>query len=96
MKILKYGSEGPSVQLLQLALSRAGYGTLALDGIFGAQTRNAVLHFQSDNGLVADGLVGPATHRTLVPWYTGYAVHRIHRGDTLSRSLSNTELPLKL
>ena len=83
MKILKYGSEGPSVQLLQLALNRAGYGTLALDGIFGTQTRNAVLHFQSDNGLVADGLVGPATHRTLVPWYTGYAVHRIHRGDTL-------------
>ena len=28
MKILKYGSEGPSVQLLQLALNRAGYGTL--------------------------------------------------------------------
>ena len=83
MKILKYGSEGPSVQLLQLALNRAGYGTLALDGIFGTQTRNAVLHFQSDNGLVADGIVGPATHRTLVPWYTGYAVHRIHRGDTL-------------
>lgn len=83
MKILKYGSEGPSVQLLQLALNRAGYGELALDGVFGMQTRNAVLRFQSDNGLVADGIVGPATHRALVPWYTGYAVHRIHRGDTL-------------
>ncbi len=83
MKILKYGSEGPSVQLLQLALNRAGYPELALDGVFGTQTRNNVLRFQSDNGLVADGIVGPATHRALVPWYTGYAVHRIHRGDTL-------------
>lgn len=83
MRILKYGSTGPAVQLLQLALNRAGYGPLATDGIFGSATRNAVLYFQSDNGLAADGIVGPATHRTLVPWYTGFAAHRIHRGDTL-------------
>ncbi len=83
MKILKYGSRGPSVELLQLALNRAGFGTLATDGIFGANTKNAVVRFQSLNGLAADGIVGPATHRALVPWYTGFATHRVFRGDTL-------------
>ena len=83
MKILKYGSTGPSVQLLQLALNRAGFGPLETDGIFGTNTRNAVLRFQSMNGLVADGIVGPATHRALVPWYTGFVTHKVFRGDTL-------------
>ena len=83
MRILKYGSTGPSVELLQLALNRAGFGELATDGVFGTKTKNAVLRFQSLNGLVADGIVGPATHRALVPWYTGFATHRVHRNDTL-------------
>lgn len=83
MRILKLGSVGPSVQLLQLALGRAGTAALELDGIFGAKTRDAVMHFQSDNGLSADGIVGQQTTRALMPYYTGYAVHRVHRGDTL-------------
>ena len=41
MRILKYGSTGPAVELLQLALDRAGFGELALDGIFGTKTKNA-------------------------------------------------------
>ena len=66
-----------------MALNRAGFGELATDGVFGTKTKNAVLRFQSLNGLVADGIVGPATHRALVPWYTGFATHRVHRNDTL-------------
>ncbi len=83
MKILKYGSTGPDVQLLQLALNRASFGTLETDGIFGNATRNALRQFQSQNGLSADGIVGPLTQRALMPWYTGFFSHRIHRGDTL-------------
>ena len=83
MKTLIYGSRGPTVQLLQLALNRAGYGALLQDGIFGAATRNAVKRFQADNGLAADGISGPATNAALLPWYTGYIRHRIRRGDTL-------------
>lgn len=71
------------MELLQLALNRAGYGELATDGVFGNLTRNAVVRFQAANGLSADGIVGPATHRALTPWYTGYAIHRVRRGDTL-------------
>ena len=83
MKVLKLGSVGPSVELLQLALGRAGARSLAPDGIFGSATKAALRAFQSNNGLAADGVAGPATHRALMPYYTGFASHRIHRGDTL-------------
>ena len=83
MKILMTGSVGPEVQLMQLALNRAGTADLATDGVFGAKTRDALVHFQADNGLSADGIAGPATHRALIPYYTGFASHKIRRGDTL-------------
>ena len=38
MRILRMGSTGPAVELLQLALNRAGFGALATDGIFGPKT----------------------------------------------------------
>lgn len=83
MTVLKLGSTGSSVQLLQLALNRAGYGPLETDGKFGAATRQALTRFQAANGLDADGIAGNATHRQLLPWYTGYLVHRVRRGDTV-------------
>lgn len=83
IKILKSGSTGPSVQLLQLALNRAGFGELVTDGVFGSRTRAALIRFQAANGLSADGIAGPATHAALMPWMTGSMPHRIHRGDTL-------------
>lgn len=83
MRILKSGSKGPSVQLLQLALNRAGYGTLAKDGIIGSATAAAVSRFQRANGLLVDGIVGPDTHRALMPWYTGFLSYTVRRGDTL-------------
>ena len=49
MKILKLGSRGTDVYILQLALDRAGYLNEEPDGIFGARTQNAVLRFQGDN-----------------------------------------------
>ena len=83
MKILKYGSRGPAVQLLQLGLSRAGYGELKTDGIFGPATKNALVRFQQNMGLSADGVAGPVTQRVLRPYYTGYLIHLIRPGDTL-------------
>ena len=83
MRALRCGSIGPAVQLLQLALNRAGFGELASDGIFGSATRAALQRFQAAQGLTADGVAGPLTHRQLLPWYTGYQVVRIRRGDTV-------------
>lgn len=83
MKILKNGSRGPGVELLQLALNRAGFGPLNTDGIFGDLTKNAVIRFQTSVGLTPDGIVGAQTHQALMPWYTGFYVHNVRRGDTL-------------
>ena len=41
MQILKTGSRGPDVQLLQLALNRAGFDSGSRDGFFGRQTAAA-------------------------------------------------------
>lgn len=82
MKILKQGDRGALVQLLQLGLSRAGYGA-APDGVFGSRTAAALRAFQKENGLPADGLAGQAAMTALLPWLTGSAVHTVVRGDTL-------------
>ena len=48
MRILRMGSIGPAVELLQLALNRAGFGELRQDGIFSSATDSALRRFQSD------------------------------------------------
>lgn len=78
-----FGGRGSGVALLQLALNRALGTRLATDGIFGEATRNALMRFQAENGLAADGIAGPMTEAALTPWYTGVYAHKIRRGDTL-------------
>ena len=60
MEILKKGSKGSSVKLLQEKLH------LIKDGIFGELTEEAVKNFQTENGLVPDGIVGQKTWDKLV------------------------------
>ncbi|MBQ7348565.1 MAG: spore cortex-lytic enzyme [Clostridia bacterium] len=58
---LKQGSRGTQVKTMQTKLKNWGYYKGAVDGIFGKQTRTAVISFQKKNGLVADGIVGAKT-----------------------------------
>mgnify|MGYP005991105205 FL=1 len=53
--LLKVGSKGKEVKELQEFLE------IGADGIFGKGTELSVKKWQSENGLVADGIVGPAT-----------------------------------
>ena len=80
MRLLKIGSTGPAVQLLQLALNRAGCGPLNTDGIFGPGTEAALRRFQASRGIPADGVAGNQTHRAILPWYLGYITHPVRRG----------------
>ena len=84
MRLLRMGSTGPGVQLLQLALNRAGCGELQTDGIFGPLTERAVRRFQAAQNILTDGIAGRDTHRRLLPWYTGNLLYHIQKGDTFS------------
>lgn len=57
----KVGSTGAEVKQIQTRLKNWGYYNGAVDGVYGTQTKNAVLYFQRKNGLTADGVAGPAT-----------------------------------
>ena len=68
---IRYGSIGNYTCTAQDALNALGYNTGGLDGIFGNNTRNAVLTFQSRNGLSADGIMGPLTWSRLMAQVNG-------------------------
>lgn len=60
------GSHGEDVRAAQYLLTNVyGYG-LTVDGIFGPDTRTAVLDFQTKHGLASDGIVGPNAWHALV------------------------------
>ncbi len=61
----KVGSQGNEVRQIQTLLKDWGYYKGSVDGIFGVQTKNAVVSFQKKNGLSADGVAGPATLKAL-------------------------------
>jgi peptidoglycan hydrolase-like protein with peptidoglycan-binding domain len=61
---LRRGSNEPAVSELQQQLVDAGYAVV-VDGDFGPGTEGSVKQFQSDQGLDADGIVGPATWAAL-------------------------------
>ncbi len=63
-RTLTIGATGPDVRELQAALNRhppTQFPPLTIDGIFGQKTSARVKEFQRNNGLVADGIVGPKT-----------------------------------
>ena len=57
----KRGSYGNVVSQIQEKLSRWGYYSGNVDGIYGSGTEAAVKKFQKTNGLASDGVAGPAT-----------------------------------
>ncbi len=75
-RVLNKGSRGPSVKILQYYLCFLSYFNLKLpyisvDGIFGDETRDAVLAFQSLYGLDVDGIVGRDTWDMIQNAYAG-------------------------
>lgn len=63
--LLKRGSISNYVLIAQDDLNTLGFRTGGLDGIFGSQTRNAVLQYQRSRGLSTDGIIGCNTWRSL-------------------------------
>ncbi|MDO0913223.1 peptidoglycan-binding protein [Streptomyces sp. DT2A-34] len=63
--ILQSGSKGADVRSAQQLLTARGY-TVEADGLFGPNTRSAVIQFQKSRSLAADGVIGPDTWSKLI------------------------------
>jgi Putative peptidoglycan binding domain len=77
LPLLRKGSRGDLVVWAQEHLVAAGQPSLPVTGIYAGKTAAAVASFQSQNGLLADGMLGTDTWRKLlgytpikVPWGT--------------------------
>lgn len=69
--MLRYGSSGPAVTLLQKGINLAptNLPRLITDGRFGPKTHARVLEFQRRSNLSTDGVVGDQTHLALEDYY---------------------------
>ncbi|RBP39898.1 peptidoglycan-binding protein [Garciella nitratireducens] len=85
-RLLKYGTRGEDVRNLQNTLNSLGYNAGSADGIFGKNTKNAVMSFQKNNNLSADGIVGPATLSKLNST-SSISKETSNRGSVASRSI---------
>ncbi|WP_283609800.1 spore cortex-lytic enzyme [Faecalispora anaeroviscerum] len=61
----RVGSRGDEVKQIQTKLKSWGYYSGSADGIFGEQTKQAVIKFQKKNNLTADGIAGPQTLKAM-------------------------------
>ena len=64
------GPFNPQPKEIQRALKNAGYYGGAIDGKIGPKSTQAIVAFQKDNGLVADGKVGLKTWAVLSKYLT--------------------------
>ncbi len=93
--VLKRGSRGPAVRLLQEAIRvRLNPSPkLAVDGVFGPETEKAVRQFQRQEGLAADGVVGTATWKALYRISVNDNVHTFaHTLAVLRKILERAQL----
>ncbi len=85
----KVGSSGSTVKTIQQKLKNWGYYKGAVDGIYGSQTKAAVIYFQKKNGLAADGIVGNKTLAAL-----GIRAGASSTGGTTGGSFSSSDVYL--
>ena len=85
METLRLNSTGPTTQLLQSTLKELKFYNSAIDGIFGMRTQSSVINYQKVNGLNADGIVGPKTWNSLMPYINGFFTYKIKAGDSFYR-----------
>ena len=62
---MSYGEKSDKVKKYQEKLKALGYLTTEADGTYGQDTVNAVKRFQTMNGMIADGFLGPSTIKLL-------------------------------
>ncbi|MGD9510203.1 MAG: peptidoglycan-binding protein, partial [Geminicoccaceae bacterium] len=79
--VLRRGSRGPVVELLQQQLKTAGFSPGRIDGVFGWGTETALTSFQRSHDLLVDGVAGPLTWKRLTGLPEGQVADLSHRID---------------
>jgi peptidoglycan hydrolase-like protein with peptidoglycan-binding domain len=69
LAVIKVGNSGDQVTQVQRRLQELGYFKSKATGYYGSLTQDAVKNFQRNNGLVADGIIGPNTEQALNQTY---------------------------
>jgi uncharacterized protein (TIGR02594 family) len=59
-----------NLKLIQKKLKELNYYTDTVDGIYGPNTKQAVMNFQRDNKIRVDGIIGPSTWEKLFKYKT--------------------------
>jgi N-acetylmuramoyl-L-alanine amidase len=80
---------GDDVATLQARLQDLGFYAELVDGYFGLQTHHALMSYQQEYGLSADGICGPGTLRSLYflgSRVTGGSPHAIREEELVRRS----------
>ena len=65
-RMLCRGMVGADITVLQALLAAHGYNPGGIDGEFGTTTNNALIAYQAENGLAADGIAGNLTWTALL------------------------------
>lgn len=91
MELLKKGSKGDSVKLLQELLNKHGFN-LTVDGDFGNKTETAVKQLQTRLNLTVDGIVGSKTFDALQAKY-GY---KFEVSDDIDKLLKTRQTKRKI
>ncbi len=81
--VISTASNGSLTAALQLGLSRSGYYSGKLDGIYGEKTKNAVINFQRAFSLTPDGIAGSETLKYVERYIKGYFIKTVAKGETL-------------
>ncbi|HEY9690660.1 MAG TPA: peptidoglycan-binding domain-containing protein [Oculatellaceae cyanobacterium] len=64
--MLKTGSTGEDVRVVQKFLRRKGFYTGSVNGMFDNETRTAVIKFQNSKKISPTGIVGPTTRSAMI------------------------------
>jgi len=77
------GAKHPDIDLIQLALGRAGYSLGAIDGTLSPRTQTALARFRGDRCLPPVSGISEGDWRALAPFLVGYVIREARPGDSL-------------
>ncbi len=87
--VINAKSSSQDIKLVQKKLKNWGYYTGSVDGIYGSKTKAAVIKFQRNNKLTADGIIGNKTLKAM-----GITESMLSSGGSQSSSTNNQDLYL--